>query len=267
MTMIVLFILSFAVVVLWIFGFIYANDFSVSTQDTNDFSLKYKKVLVIFPHADDEALSSGGLISQLSRSGSELNWLILTEGEKGNETATVDEQLKTIRVNEAKQAAHIYGIKNLIQRDYPDNGVDEYKDKLTDDLKKTIGEIKPDLIITYDLTGLYGHPDHIIVSEVVTELVKQEHPETKLWYVSYPKKILDSIPLPEHMAKDKGFKNKRSYPSFKIWVGVPGVLNKIKAVYAYKSQRQSYMSSFPIKAIPFWFYVSLTPYEYFNEAN
>lgn len=265
--MIILFIVLFIVLTLWVFGFVYANDFSVHTQNLSDIASKTKKVLIVFPHADDEALSSGGLISQLSRSGTELNWLILTKGEKGNETATLDEQLKAVRINEAEQTAQIYGIKNLIQKDYPDNGVDAYKDKLTDDLKKTISEIKPDLIITYDLAGLYGHPDHMVVSEVVTGLVKQEFPKTKLWYVSYPKKILNSIPLPEHMAKDKEFKNKRSFPSFKIWVGLSGVLNKIKAVYAYKSQRQSYMSSFPIKAIPLWFYVSLTPYEYFNEAN
>jgi LmbE family N-acetylglucosaminyl deacetylase len=263
----ILLILFFSIAGLWIFGFVYANDFSVRTKSLSGISTKYKNILIIFPHADDEALSSGGVISQLSNSEANLHWLILTKGEKGNEAASIDEQLKEVRVEEARRAAHFYGINNLIQREYPDNGVDEFKDRLTTELEQTIDSVKPDLIITYDLAGLYGHPDHMVVSEVVTNLVKKNFPDTKLCYVSYPKKILGSISLPEHMAEDKFFKGERAYPNFKVWVGLRGVINKIEAVYTYKSQRQSFVSSFPVKFIPLWFYVSLTPYEYFYEAN
>lgn len=268
-TIIISILLSILVLVpiLWVFAFVYVNDFSVQTKSLNDISSKYKSVLIIFPHADDEALSSGGLISELSRKGVAVYWEISTKGERGNETAFVDEKLKDIRVNEAEKAAQIYKIKHISQRDYPDNGVDEFKDKLTTELKQTIDSIEPDLIITYDLAGLYGHSDHIVVSEVVTDLVKQDFPDTKLWYVSYPKKILNSVLLPEDMAKDKSFKEKRSYPNFKVLIGSRGVVNKIEAVYAYESQRQSYRNSFPIKFIPLWFYVSLTPYEYYHEVN
>lgn len=260
-------ILLIIILSLWIFGFTQANDFSVQTRSLKEIVSGSNKVLVIFPHADDEALSSGGLIYKFSRNDVEIHWHILTKGEKGNETATVDENLKSIRIKESKRAAQIYGIKNIVQSDYPDNEVDEYKDELRRELNGVITSISPDLIITYDLAGLYGHPDHIIVSEVVTELVKKDFPKTKLWYVSYPKKILDSIPLPEHMAKDTAFKEKRSYPNFRVWVGFEGISRKIQAVYAYRSQRQSYTNSFPVKFIPLWFYVSLTPYEYFCEVN
>lgn len=262
-TIVIVLILLFLSI--WVFGFLYANDLEVKSKSLKDLSDSAHKILVIFPHADDEALSSGGLISGLSNQGIELDWLILTKGERGNQTATSEEKLKTIRIEESKQAAKIYGVKNLFQRDYLDNGVSEYKDKLKEDLRKTLAETKPDLIITYDLSGLYGHPDHIIVSEVVTELIKNEFVKTRLLYVSFPKKILHTMPLPEHMAKDKEYKNKRSYPSIRVWVGIQGVLNKMKAVYTYKSQRQSYLNSFPIKIIPLWFYISLTPYEYFYE--
>lgn len=252
---------------LWIFGFVYANDFSIRSRSLKQISSGSKKVLIVFPHADDEVLSTGGLISALSHNGVEVYWYILTKGEKGNETATIDENLKNIRINESKKAAQIYGINNLVQSDYPDNGVDEYKDKLSSELRETITNINPDLIITYDLAGLYGHPDHIVVSEMVTELVKKDFSNIRLWYVSFPKKILDTVLLPEQMAKDEAFKEKRSYPDFKVWVGFDGVLPKIQAVYTYKSQRQSYANGFPIKFIPLWFYVSLTPYEYYYEAN
>jgi len=264
---IVLFVTLLVILVVWSFGFLFTHDFSVQTKNINDISSKNPNVLIIFPHADDEALSSGGLISQLSRKKNKISWIILTKGERGNATATIDEKLKIIRINEARQAAQIYGINNLVQKDYPDNEVVAYKNKLNNDLKSMITENKPSLIITYDLAGLYGHPDHTVVSEVVTKLVKHDFPHTKLWYVSYPKKILDLIPLPEHMATDNKFKKNRSYPSCKVWVGLSGVLDKMRAIYTYKSQRQSFVNSFPIKIFPLWLYISLSSYEYYCEVN
>ena len=267
-TIIIMTILALGLVIipliLWIIGFIYANDFSVSLQNLQKISSQFINILIVFPHADDEALSTGGLIYQISRKNVTTTWLILTKGEKGNENATFDEQLKHVRVAESKKVASIYGIKNIIQKDYPDNGITEYKKKLKEDLKQTIGDLQPDLIITYDLAGLYGHPDHITTSELVTYLVRNEFKNTQLWYVSSPKKIIDATSLPEHMAKDSEYRNKRAYPNGKVWIGFQGIINKIRAVYAYKSQQESYTSALPIKAIPLWFYISLQPYEYFH---
>ncbi len=257
-------IVVFLVVLIWVFGFLYVNDFSVPTR--NKIPSDIKKILLIFPHADDEALTSGGLVSGLTRSGKEVYWVVLTKGEKGNPKEELDTSLKNLRVQEAKTAASIYNIKNIIQKDYPDGGVEGYRKKLEKDLRDTINTLNPDLVITYDQAGLYGHPDHIVTSQVVTELLN-DIPHGNLWYASYPKRILDAVSLPEHMAKDKNYKSRRSYPTHKVWVGVTGVLNKIKAVYAYKSQRESYVSSMPVSFIPLWIYISFTPFEYYHERQ
>ncbi len=260
-------ILLLLILSLWVFGFIFANDFKIPSKNIKKHFIDSKRVLVVFPHADDEVLSMGGLLSQLSAKGVEIYWVVLTKGEKGNENAIYDEGLKEIRVKEAKNASEIYGVKKLIQLDFPDNAVDEHKVELTNEVKQVMQDINPDVVLTYDLAGLYGHPDHIVVSEVVTKLVKEDFKETKLWYVSFPEKILNMTPLPEHMAKDPNYKSSRMYPTHRIWVGFSGVINKIKAVYTYNSQRQSYVGSFPVKFIPLWFYVSLTPYEYIHEVE
>lgn len=251
-------------ILVWIAGFLYSNDFTVHSKSIPK---DVKKALVIFPHADDEALTAGGFLSQLAKSGAKVDWVILTKGEKGNENATYDEALKHVRIGEAKKAAEIYKIKEIIQKEYPDNGVEEYKEKLTDELRNIIDKRKPDLILTYDLAGLYGHPDHMIASEVITSLVKKEFSDTSLWYASYPKRLLEMVQLPEHMANNTNFKEKRSYPTRRVWVGLHGIANKINAAYSYKSQRQSYVRSLPIKQIPLWFYISLMPFEYFSEGK
>lgn len=261
---IVLFLFILLVVVIWLGVFAYTNDFSVKTE--RKVLTKISNVLVVFPHADDEALNLGGFISRLSKDKKRITWILLTKGGKGNIEGTFDENLKNIRASEAKKASKIYQIEDIIQKDYPDGGVEEHRGELIRDLNKAIDEIKPDLVVTYDLAGYYGHPDHIVTSEVITAIVKGRN-NIRLWYVSHPQRILDRLTLPEHMAKDESFKQSRVYPTHKVWVGVRGVIKKVRAVYSYKSQRNSYTGSFPIKFVPLWFYVSLTLFEYYHEAQ
>lgn len=259
-------ILSILFVSLWLYGFNQANDIRVLSKSIGSFK-DIKKVLIIFPHPDDEANSLGGTITQFVDKDVEINWTILTKGEKGNDDAHLDENLKEIRSSEAQRVAMILGIKKLTLKDYPDNGIDQFKNELTSDIRQTIKEVNPDLVITYDESGGYGHPDHIIVSKVTTELINNEFKNIHLWYTSTPEKLYQKLSLPEQMAKDKDFKLNRKSPNFKIDVGLSGVINKIKAVYAYQSQFSSFVKSVPIKQIPMWFYISLAPYEYFYEVK
>lgn len=251
---------------LWLYGFNAANDLRVPSKNVDNFN-DVKKVLIIFPHPDDEANSLGGTITRLIKNDIEVNWLILTKGEKGNDDAHFDQNLKEIRSNEANKVAKILGIKKLIIKDYPDNGVVDYKKELTDDIRLTIKEMNPDLVITYDESGGYGHPDHIIVSKVTTEMINKEFNNIHLWYTSTPEKLYQKLSLPEEMAKDKDFRHDRKSPNFKIPVGLSGVINKIKVIYTYQSQFGSFVNAVPIKQIPMWFYISLTPYEYFYEVK
>jgi LmbE family N-acetylglucosaminyl deacetylase len=264
--MVFVLLLLTTIFIFWLYCFNKANDLAVPTKKVKDFG-GVKRMLVIFPHPDDEANSLAGTIWSLVKNNIEVNWAILSRGEKGNDDAHYDEKLKGIRSKEAKHVAKILNIKDLSFRDYPDNDMARFKGKLIEDIKDIISSQKPDLIVTYDLSGGYGHPDHIVVSEVVTDLIKNDFPGIRLWYVSTPKKLFNELSLPEYMAKDKDFKLKRKNPNFKVWVGTAGIIKKTKAVYAYKSQLYSFVKSVPIKKIPLWFYISLGPYEYFYEVK
>ncbi len=259
-------ILVILFVSLWLYGFNEANDLKVLTKDINSFK-NIKKVLIIFPHPDDEANSLSGTITKFAQKNIEVNLIILTKGEKGNEDARLDGNLKEIRSDEAQKVAKLLGIKNLSLKDYPDNGVDQFRDKLINDIRQTIKEVSPDLVITYDESGGYGHPDHVVVSKVTTELISKEFDNIHLWYTSTPEKLYQNLSLPEQMAKDNDFKLNRKSPNFKIGVGLSGVINKVKVIYTYQSQFNSFVKSVPIKQIPMWFYISLTPYEYFYEVK
>lgn len=247
---------------LWIFGFFISNDFSVPTANIS----KYKNVLIIFPHADDEVLTTGGLIGALKSQGSKTTLVILTKGEKGTSNGEWQNDIKEIRVAEAKKASDIFGISTLIQEDFGDGELVNKREELTQYISNLLEKTKPDLVLTYDEAGLYGHEDHIVVSEVVTELVKSKYKTSELWYASFPTRVLNMMKLPEHMAKDPNFKNKRVSPNQKVFIA-PHILNKVSAIGAYKSQIKSFEDGVPIKQLPLWFYHTMPFYEYFYKVD
>lgn len=262
----ILIIIIILLICLWIYGFNEANDFKIHTKRFDDFK-NIKKVLIVFPHPDDEANSLSGTITQMVKNDIEVDWVILSKGEKGNEDAHYDERLKEIRVKEAQRVRKILGINSLVFYDYSDNGMNYEKDRLINDLKQVLNEHNPDLVITYDQSGSYGHPDHIIVSNLITELLKADFKNVHLWYTSTPDKLYKKLNHATQMAKDKDFLIYKKSPSMKIFIGINGLINKIESIYTYQSQFKSFVKAVPIKQIPMWFYISLTPYEYFYEVK
>lgn len=257
-----LFIVFLVIFFLWLIGVIVVNDLSIPSKKIK----KFKNVLFIYPHADDEVLNSGGLIRALSRQGSAVTLVILTKGEKGKPDGKYDGTLKDIRVHEAKKASDLLGVTTLIQEDFGDGDLMNKKPFLRKYVQDIVEKTNPDLVITYDLAGLYGHPDHVVVSEIVTELIHNSFKESILWYVSFPKRVLSMIRLPEYMAKDPSFINKRVFPSHKISV-IREIVSKIRAVYSYKSQYQSFREGLPVKFVPLWFFYSMQLFEYYYEVS
>lgn len=255
--------LLFLILLLWLTGFLLATDFSIPLRDTRQFH----RILVIFPHADDEAISCGGFIHHVTRSGSTVTLTLLTKGEKGP-NATHASSLKDIRTKEARAVATILGISRLIQQDFGDGELQQKKQELRVFIASLIEQEKPDLLITYDLAGFYGHADHIACSEIITELKKTSFPEIALWYVTFPRRILARIKLPEDMAVDPHMQEKRAYPTHKFFIGA-SVLPKIRAWYTYKSQLASLTKGMGIFApIWFlWFFLSMMLFEYFAEVS
>ncbi len=251
-------ILFFITVSLWFFGLFFIWDLSLPTIKVN----KFKKILVISPHPDDEVLSAGGVIGLNTNS----ILFILTKGERGTPGAHLDLKLKSIRSQEAQNVSKILGAKKLVHLDLGDGLLDSKLNHLSQTITKIVHEESPDLIITNDLSGGYGHPDHIAVTETVTRLVKNKFPKVHLWYWSNPARVMKMLKLPEEMAKDKHFKDRFCLPTHKVFIGLKNI-NRIKAMYAYNSQFASFQKASPIKFLPIWFLVSFSVFEYFHRVN
>src|SRR5437588_10362368 len=259
--MVILLIIFLIIPLLWMTGFLVVTDFSVPLRDARQFH----RVLVIFPHADDEAMTCGGFLHRVSGGGNAVTLVLLTKGERGTSNSTLDVSLKDIRTREAQAVTAILGISRFIQEDFGDGDLHDKKQELTTFIDMTIEQEKPDLLITYDLAGFYGHADHITCSEIITELKKSRYQEIPLGYVRLPKRMLASVEQPEDMVTVQYCQQKRAFPTHKIFIGV-SVFPKIKSWYTYKSQRAS-LSKGIMKFLPIWFFFSTVHYEYFAAAS
>ena len=246
---------------LWLTGFLLVTDFSVAVRDGR----QIRHVLAVFPHADDEAIMCGGVLHRFSARGKTVTLVVLTKGEKGTPTAVNSESLKEVRTKEARAVAAILGISRLVQQDFGDGELYKKKQELSMFLHALIEQEKPDLLLTYDLAGLYGHTDHIACSEIMTELRKTSFHEIPLWYVTLPKRVLARVKPSEYLVTNPLFREKQALPTHKLFIG-SSVFPKIKAWYAYKSQRAA-LKDGTAKLLPFWFFLSMVLFEYFADVN
>ncbi|OGM22514.1 hypothetical protein A2961_02750 [Candidatus Woesebacteria bacterium RIFCSPLOWO2_01_FULL_39_21] len=249
-------------VILWLLVFFKTNDLSVKSLK----KINFKKVLVVFPHPDDEILSCGGLIKLLSKKGADSTLIFLTKGEKGTTDAHMEHILRKLRTKEAKLSGKILNYTRTIVKDFGDGRLSSKTNQITKYIELAFAKYQPELVITYDLSGLYGHEDHITNAKVVTDVIRRRFKKIKLWYFSPNKNLLSKIKLPEHMAKDPKFKEARTTPTHKVYIGT-NVFAKIKAFYAHKSQMKTLGRGRPFKPLPKWFFLSTLVYEYFFDAN
>jgi LmbE family N-acetylglucosaminyl deacetylase len=245
---VVVLVAALVLLVLWAGGVLLTTDLSVPATDPRS----YRSVLAVFPHADDEVVCCGGTLHRLAGLGARVTLVVLTRGERGTPTGALDPGLGTVREREARAAAAILGVADVVQADLGDGQLRARVIDLSAFLQRTIARVQPDLIITYDLAGLYGHPDHVACTEVVTELRRTGFPRCALWYAALPGGLLAIARL----TGDPALNDRRAIPTSRLFVGA-GVLAKIRAWRVYTSQRHSFGW-----ALPVWF--SMAPFEHFE---
>ena len=87
---------------MWLTGVLYGIDRSIPTADAR----RFRNVLAIFPHADDETVNCGRYTSAWARNGAKVTLMVLTNGERGNPRGEVDEALRRTRRASAASGGH-----------------------------------------------------------------------------------------------------------------------------------------------------------------
>lgn len=134
------------------------------------------KLMAILAHPDDETLGFGGTFAKYSSEGIETYLLTATRGEKGrfgNEKESPGPEIVgNTREKELLSAAKILGIREVHFLDYIDGEVDQaIPNEIILKIAGYIRKIKPQVVMTFDPAGAYGHPDHIAISQFATAAV------------------------------------------------------------------------------------------------
>jgi N-acetylglucosamine malate deacetylase 1 len=151
-----------------------------------------KRVLVLSPHPDDEAIGLGGTLRRHIEQGDHVEVIFLTSGEKGSRTESPQE-LGPIREHEAAAAAKILGYQQLDfwrQRD----GAVEASDELVARLVRKLNENQPDIV--YVPHECEMHPDHCAAARLVTRSIGSlEHhaPSVLMYEVWTPLQQIDHV--------------------------------------------------------------------------
>ncbi len=176
-----------------------------------------KRMLIAFAHPDDESFGMGGTIARYAAEGVETYLICATNGDAGTVAPDKLQNYRSItelRLAELDCAAHILGLRQIFKFGYSDSGMMHSADNdnpdclwyawqqrpeaVTRRVVEVIRTVKPQVVVTFNEYGGYGHPDHIAIHsatvaafhlagdpDYITEGCPPYTPQ-KLYYTSIP---------------------------------------------------------------------------------
>jgi LmbE family N-acetylglucosaminyl deacetylase len=167
--------------------------------------------LAVHAHPDDEASSTGGLYRLLANEGVRTVLVTCTNGECGDalDGAKPDadhhdgDEVAKIRAVELDNAVKILGIDRLVRLGYRDSGMkgwpqnedpESFWETPLDEAAKKLAEVlleeRPQVVMTYNAFGFYGHPDHIQAHRVTMAALELLDYEPTLYFNTIPTSLM-----------------------------------------------------------------------------
>ncbi|WP_090932291.1 N-acetyl-1-D-myo-inositol-2-amino-2-deoxy-alpha-D-glucopyranoside deacetylase [Nonomuraea jiangxiensis] len=184
-----------------------------------------RRLLLVHAHPDDESIGTGATMAKYAAEGAHVTLVTCTLGEEGeiipeelaHLAADRDDALGPYRIGELEAACRALGVADhrflggpgrwrdsgmmgVASNDAPNAFWRADLDEAAGELVKVIREIRPQVLVTYDDNGFYGHPDHIQahrVSHRAFELAAKEGFGTgepwqiaKLYHTAVPRSVM-----------------------------------------------------------------------------
>ena len=172
-----------------------------------------RRLLLVHAHPDDESIYTGATMAKYAAEGARVTLVTCTLGELGEIippslaylAAAKEDRLGAYRIGELAAACAALGVTDHRFLGGPgrwrDSGMmgtagnDDPRcfwradvDQAADALLDVIGEIRPQVLVTYDANGAYGHPDHIQAHRVTWRACELAGPDApaKLYATAAP---------------------------------------------------------------------------------
>lgn len=179
------------------------------------------RLLLVHAHPDDETINNGATMAQYVSRGAHVTLITCTRGEEGEVlvpelahlASNQDDQLGQHREIELANAMKVLGVSDFRflgapEKIFRDSGmIDTEPNKRADNfwnanldeaaeyLVSVILEIKPQVLVTYDEIGGYGHPDHIQAHRVAMRAAEIARERgwaiQKIYWNTIPKSVIE----------------------------------------------------------------------------
>lgn len=144
-----------------------------------------RRLLISLAHPDDESFGMGGLIARYVAEGVDVYYICATNGDVGTvspEMLNGYSSIAELRLAELDCASEILGFKQVFKLGYKDSGMmnsptssdpaclwQAPREEVARRVVEIIREIKPQVVITFNKYGGYGHPDHIAIQRATVD--------------------------------------------------------------------------------------------------
>jgi LmbE family N-acetylglucosaminyl deacetylase len=169
-------------------------------------------LMAVHAHPDDEASSTGGVLARYGAEGIRTVLVTCTNGELGNgpdgsepgEDGHKEALVTAHRRGELEHSTRLLGITAVELLGYHDSGMmgwaandapGSFWQTPVAEAATRLGELMekyhPEVVVTYDAKGFYGHPDHIQAHRITLAALERTGVPRKLYFPAIPKSSLE----------------------------------------------------------------------------
>jgi len=159
--------------------------------------------MAVHAHPDDEATTTGGILARYSAEGVRTVLVTCTNGELGDAPGGAqpgqpghdEDAVVALRRGELQESARILGITHLEMLGYHDSGMMGWESNTAPEafwnmdvaeasrpLVALMQQHRPDVVVTYDDFGFYGHPDHIQAHRITVAALRESVIAARLFH-------------------------------------------------------------------------------------
>jgi LmbE family N-acetylglucosaminyl deacetylase len=164
-------------------------------------------IMAVRAHPDDEASTTGGVLARYADEGARVVLVTCTDGRMGDGPGGVKpgepghdiDLVVATRRQELERSCQILGVTDLELLGYRDSGMmgwpgndapESFWQTPVEEAAARLGQLmrhyQPQIVVTYDATGFYGHPDHIQAHRITEAAFHATGVPLKLYHPAIP---------------------------------------------------------------------------------
>ena len=168
-------------------------------------------LMAVHAHPDDEATGTGGILARYAAEGVRTVLVTCTDGGRGDgpdgvkpgEPGHDPAAVAAVRREELEAACRVLKVSDLEMLGYADSGMMGWPQndapgafwttpvpEAAERLAELMRLYQPDVVVTYDENGFYGHPDHIQAHRITMAAVELTGIPAKVYWTTAPHSMM-----------------------------------------------------------------------------